>query len=417
MKRWLRRGILAGVAVAAAYALWAAFRPQAILVDTAPAVRGDLTVTVDDDGRTRVRERYVVSAPIAGRLLRTVLEPGDGVRGGETIVAEFAPVPPVLLDARSRAEAQARLQRAEAAVDENRARAAEARERANFLAAELKRQRDLAAAEISGPAALEQAESAERAAREAQRAAELAVQVARYELDVARAALIEPTDASDPTPPRQASADGDRPPPVLLHLRSPIDGRVLRVFEESARALAAGAPILEVGNPTALEVVADYLTQDAVRVRPGMRAWIEGWGGEDAGGTPRTLQGVVRLVEPSGYTKVSALGVEEQRVDVIVDPAGAAAEWEELGDGYRVELRIVVDEAKEVLLVPAGALLRRGDGWAAFVVEAGIARLRAVTVGRRTGLSAEVIAGLAAGEVVITYPSDLVADGTSVRGR
>jgi HlyD family secretion protein len=242
-------------------------------------------------------------------------------------------------------------------------------------------------------------------------AAELAVQVARHELELARASLLEPlADEVDPNVRRER--DDEKPEPQRrLQLRSPIDGRVLRVFEESARSLLAGTPILEVGDTDSLEIVADYLTQDAVLVRPGMPVRIEGWGGASA------LHGRVRVVEPGGYTKISALGVEEQRVDVVVDPAGDPADWKAFGDGYRVELRIVVDEAKDALLVPTGALFQRGGGWAAYVVEDGLARRRDVRLGKRGGLAAEVLAGLAEGEQVILYPSDLVADGLRVSGR
>ncbi len=418
MKVWLRRILLAVVVLAAGFGLWQAFQPVPLLVESAVVRRGDLIVSVDDDGRTRVRERYTISAPIAGRLLRTMLDPGDAVRAGDTVVAEFAPTAPALLDARSRAEAEAQVRRAEAAVAEATALAAKARASASFAAAELARRKELASSQISTPAELEQAESAERAAREAQRAAELGVQVAVHEAELARATLLEPgTDETDLPPPSQPPDDAKPQPPRRLQLRSPIHGRVLRVFEESARALPAGTPILEVGNTEVLEVVADYLTQDAVRVQPGMPVRIVGWGGEDAPGVPRRLEGRVRVIEPGGYTKISALGVEEQRVDIVVDPAGEPQAWSALGDGYRVELQIVVAEATDVLLVPAGALFRRGDAWAVYVVAEGLARLREIRIGRRNGLDAEVLAGLAAGDVVITYPSDLVSDGTPVQPR
>jgi HlyD family secretion protein len=418
MNAWLRRGLLAAVFAVSGYGLWRALQPVPLLVETATVTRGDLTVTVDDDGRTRVRERYTISAPIAGCLLRTVLDPGDVVRAGDTVVAEFAPTPPSLLDARSLSEAQAQVRRAAVAVAEAGARAAQAKATATFTAAELARQRDLAAARIGAPAALEQAESADKAAREAQRAAELAAQVAGHELEVAQASLLE-AGPDETTEPGARRPQPDEAPPAArrLQLRSPIDGRVLRVFEESTRTLLAGAPILEVGRTDVLEIVADYLTQDAVRVRPGMRVRVEGWGGEQAPGKPQALAGRVRVVEPGGFTKVSALGVEEQRVNVIVDPEGDPAPWQAIGDGYRVELKIVLDEVLGALLVPTGALFRRGDSWTVFVVEGGIARERVLRIGRRSGLHAEALAGVGEGEIVINYPSELLAAGMAVRSR
>jgi HlyD family secretion protein len=200
-----------------------------------------------------------------------------------------------------------------------------------------------------------------------------------------------------------------------LALRSPADGVVLRVHEESARALAAGAPIVDVGDLRQLELVADFLTQDAVRVRPGMPVAVERFGALDAQGRPQRLQAIVQRVEPGGFTKVSALGVEEQRVAVVATLTGPAADWQALGDGYRVELRIAVAETKDVLRVPVGALFRRGEAWAAFVVRDGRAREVAVDVGRMTPSLAEARAGLSAGDVVVLYPSELMVNGAAVR--
>ncbi len=413
MRPFVRRALWIAFAALVVFLAARAFRPMPILVDVAAVERGTLRVTADDDGRTRVRERYMVSAPVDGRLLRTVLDPGDAVVANETLIAEFAPVLPHLLDARSRAEAEARLGRAEAALEQADARRAEAEAELTFAKAELERARNLVSGGIGTREALERAERDERRATSALRAAELAVQVARYELELAGASLVGPAAPAESEP--RAGGNGE---PLeadgRLLLRSPIDGVVLRVFEESARTLLAGTPILEVGTTSALEIVADYLSQDAVKIEPGMPALVTGWGGEAAPGEEHVLRGVVRVVEPGGFTKVSALGVEEQRVNVIVDPLGDLDEWAALGDGYRVELRIVLWEADGVSIVPTGALFREGDRWAVFVVEDGETHPRVVELGHRSGLAAEVLAGLAEGERVVLYPSELVGAGTRV---
>ena len=424
MNLWLKRALWISVGVGAILVIVRAFQPSPVLVDVATVATGRLRVTVDDDGHTRVRERYTISAPIRGRLLRANLDPGHPVRAGETVVAEFEAIAPDLLDARSRAEARARLSRAEAALSGARARKEQADANLDQAVADLARAGELQQQGIQSPAAYESAVRTERRAREGARAAEFAVQVSLFEVDVARASLREAdaTDvgAQDPPPAKhrnggagttRVSARSGR-----LSMRSPIDGKVLRVFEESSRTLAVGDPILEVGNTEALEIVADYLSQDAVKVRPGMPVLISGWGGDDAQGDG-TLRGRVRLAEPGGFTKVSALGVEEQRVNILVDPVGDAERWKVVGDGYRVELRIILWEQDEARIVPTGALFRRGDSWVVFVVEGAVARMRRVALGRRNGLEAQVLDGLEDGEQLVLYPSDLIGDGARVTAR
>ena len=414
-RRWRRHVVWAVAVAAAAVVLWRVLRPNPVLVDTATIARGRLVVSVDDDGRTRVRERYTISAPIEGRLLRTALDPGDAVQAHETLIAEFEPVASSLLDVRSRREAEARLSRAEAAVKEAAARRAEAAAAREYAVADLARTRELAAQGIVARDALDRAVREEARAREAERAAAFAADVARYERDVARASLLEDAGAPFDEPPLRAGEPTGTAPGVTVQpnrrrllLRSPISGTVLRVFEESARTLAAGTPILEVGSTDALEIVADYLSEDAVKVRPGMPVLVEGWGGEGH------LRGRVRVVEPGGFTKISALGVEEQRVNIVVDPVDSDEGWNTLGDGYRVELRIMLWEGADVLIVPTGALFREEDAWTVFVVDDGVARRRAVELGRQSGLEAEVRDGLVAGDEVILYPSALVTDGSAV---
>lgn len=420
MKTWISRSlwILAGLVVVVLLVL--AFRPAPVRVETAEVRRGTLRVTVRDDGRTRVRERYTISAPIRGRLLRPLLDPGDAVRAGETTVAQFLPVSPGLLDARSREEAQARLRRAAAAMQEAEARRRQAAADLAFAQKELDRMKNLHAEGIQPREALDRAERAEQTAREGVRAAEQAVQVARYELEVARASLREaaPGDLEASLPPDVESAPafvGTDEASGLLAIRSPIDGEVLRIQEESARNLEAGAPILEVGDTDRLEVVADFLSQDAVKIAPGMPGEIIGWGGIDDAGDARPLEARVRTVEPAGFTKVSALGVEEQRVNVILDPVGEPEAWASLGDGYHVEARVLLWEEPDALLAPSGALFRAGEDWAVYLVEGGRARLRRVEIGRRGEHEVEIRSGLEAGARVVLYPSALISDGTRVR--
>jgi HlyD family secretion protein len=381
---------LALVVVLIAVAVW----PEAAPVDLAAVERGPLQVTVEDEGETRVRERFVISAPVTGRLRRIELEPADPVQRGQ-VVAVLQPVPPALLDARTRAEAAAAVEAARAARGRTQAERARAQAAAAQAASELKRQSQLAKSGIASAEALERARTEAEAAEQALRAAQFAVASAEHELERAQAAL------------RQASGEGGGRD---VELRSPVAGTVLRRLRESEAVVPAGEPLLEVGDPRQIEIVTDLLSADAVKVRAGQPVLIEQWGGD----VP--LRGRVRHVEPSGFMKVSALGVEEQRVNVIVDfedPKQA----EPLGDGYRVEVRIVVWEAADVLKAPTSSLFRRGEDWAVFVAEGGRARLRRVQIGRRSGLEAQVLGGLQPGERVIVHPADTLGDGQRVAPR
>jgi HlyD family secretion protein len=379
--------------------LAAGFWPRAIPVELAAAERGALRVTVDEEGQTRVRNRYVVSSPVGGQLRRIELKPGAVVRAGETVLAELETAGTDLLDASALAQAEARV----GAAENNRA-AAEARrtaaEAARKLArTELARQRALAEGRLISPQELETAEMRAVTAEQEERAASFAAQVGAYELAQARAALRRGLPEA---------AGGEDAPRVVV--RSPVDGVVLRVFQESARLVLGGTELLEVGDPRDLEVRVEVLSRDGVAARPGSAVLLERWGGEGA------LNARVRLVEPAAFTKVSALGVEEQRVNLIADFVDAPERREGLGDGYRVEARIVVWEAADVLKAPAGALFQQGGGWKTFVVEGGRARLREVEVGRSNGVETQVLRGLAAGERVIVYPGDRVRDGAWVAG-
>jgi HlyD family secretion protein len=355
------------------------------VVEVARAAMGPLQVTVDAEGMTRVRDRYVVAAPVAGRVARIELREGDPVAAG-AVVARVFPAP---LDVRSRQEATARV---EAAADAHRAAQAalaQARAARDQSRRDLDRARQLQA---GGLLAADERERAELLATTREREVESAAfraQSAEHDVQAARAALL--------------AEEGHAIP-----LTAPSAGRVLRIPERSERVVAAGTPLLEVGDPARIEIVADLLSSDAVKVRPAQVVLIEGWGGDSV------LRGRVRTIEPSGFTKVSALGVEEQRVNVVADLADSSRS---LGDRYRVEIRIIVSESARVLTVPASALFRSGTGWAVFVVERGRARRREVSLGRRTPSDVEIVQGVREGDTVVRIPGDQVAEGARITPR
>lgn len=383
-------------AVLLALIAWS-FRPQPIPVDFATVQRGNLRVTIDEEGITRVRERYVVSAPVAGRLQRIELEPGDPV-APRTMLATFLPATPSLLDPRTRAETEARMKAAQAARDHARVGLQRARDELSFSQSELSRQRRLAKMDAITEERLAAFELDARNKEAAVKAAELALQGAEHELTAARAVLQQVTSPS-PAPHSTAGA---------LMLRSPIAGVVLRVHQESEALVPAGAPLIEVGDPNQLEIVADLLSTDAVRLQPGFAVLIGGWGGSTS------LRGRVRLVEPSGFTKISALGVEEQRVNVLIDFEAPTADARNLGDGYRVEVGVIVWERDGVLKMPTSALFRVGDDWAVFAVRDGRAAQTTVQIGERNAIEAELLSGLSEGNQLIVHPGDTVEDGVSV---
>jgi HlyD family secretion protein len=384
--------LIAAVAIVVAIlavALW----PSATDVDVATVVRGPMQVTIDEEGETRVRQRFVVSAPVMGRVERIELEPGDRVVRGKTVVARLTAAASPLIDPRSQSELNAAVAAAGAAVGQaqaDRARAAAMLTRARSTLRRLETL--LTAGAISGDE-LEAAQTQVKSAEEAARAAEFTVARADHELQLARARL-------------RPSAPGGRPVEVV----APVDGVVLKRFRESASVVPVGEPLLEIGDPASLEIVSDLLSTDAVRVSPGDAVLVEQWGGSEP------LNGRVRRVEPSGFMKVSALGVEEQRVNVIVDFADEA-EGGRLGDGYRVEVRIVIWRDGSALKVPVGSLFRRGDGWAVFVVDRGRVRRQPVTLGERNDLEGQVLDGLTEGQTVVLHPPDTLADGVKVRVR
>ncbi len=394
--RWFKRILISAtlVAVLGGTLFWA-FRPKPVLVEIGTVTEGPFRATTEEDGRTRVRDRYVISAPLAGRLLRLEVKAGDPVEVNGRI-ATLLPSLPQLLDPRTRRELEERMGAAEAAIQEADARRERAEAQLLQARNDVQRIRTLQQRGVSTIQQLEREELSLRFAERDLQAAELRKHAAEHELNQAQVALQRYDQ-----PEQEQGWD----------ITAPVSGRILRVLQESEAVVAAGAPVVEIGDPNGLEVIVDVLTTDAVAIRPGAPVEITRWGG------PEDLQGRVRLVEPSAFTKVSALGVEEQRVWVVIDITSPRQDWATLGDGYRVDVRIIVDEIPKAMLVPASALFRRGDGWATFVVGDGIARERPVVVAHRSGKLAAIASGLQPGDQIVLFPPSILSDGAKVRLR
>lgn len=395
MATWRRRlPLFGGLLLAAliAVGLW----PRAVPVELAVVGRGPLVVTVDEEGMTRVRHRYTISAPVAGQLQRIDWKAGAVVEAGKTVLATLETTAADFLDARSLAQAAARVRATEAAREAAVAQRDRAAAAQKMFSAELARARQLRASNVLSPQEFETAQMRADTAAQEVRAAEFQFRVAEFELQQARAAVSRGHEPAAPAEP--------------LALTSPVGGRILRVYQESARVVPAGFPLMEVGDPADLEVRIEVLSRDAVAIQPGARVMLEQWGGAEP------LQARVRWVEPSGFTKISALGVEEQRVYVVADFTDPIEKRATLGDGYRVEARIVIGEERDALKVAAGALFQRGGAWRTYVVEGGRARERTVEPGRSNGIETEIKRGLQVGDRVIVYPGDKVSDGARVSG-
>ncbi|MDJ0656755.1 MAG: HlyD family efflux transporter periplasmic adaptor subunit [Xanthomonadales bacterium] len=387
-----------GVLLVAALAI--AFAPQPVTVDLITLSRQPMAVTVDEEGETRIHDVFVLSAPVAGRVQRIDARVGDVVEAGTTVLASIEPGDPVLLDPRSEAQAQAGVQAAESARALAEAEVSQAQAELEFAKAEHDRAHELIA---DGTISQRDFDSIERSYKTRQAAlatARAGLQIRNFELDRARAQLLSPVETQ--------SLHGQC---VCLPITAPVNGRVLQVPNSSERVVAAGEPLLEIGDPTDLEIVVDFLSADAVKVESGQQVIIERWGGDIP------LEGRVRRVEPFGYTKVSALGIEEQRVNVVIDLSSDPADWQRLGHGYQVDVRIVLWDQADVLAVPLTALFRDQEQWSVFVANDGRAEIRQLELGRRNGLVAQVTAGLAAGEQIIAHPSDQVLDGVRIRSR
>ncbi len=385
-----------------AYAFW----PRALLVDIGVVSRGPLMVAISEEAKTRVREEYVVSAPVSGRLLRVDVEPGDAVYQGETVIARLTPTRPAVLDVRTEEQARAAVGAAEAAIVLARAEERRASADADYARLEADRARSLLEKSAISQVTFDRAERARRVADAALETAQAAVAMRIAELEHARAMLMSPSDAE------RAALSTNPHPRESIPLIAPISGKVLRVIRESETVVAAGSPIVEIGDPKGdLEIVAELLSPDAVRISPGDRVIIEKWGGGGA------LDGVVDRIEPWGFTKFSALGVEEQRVNAVIQFTGDAAGRERLGHGFRAEVRIVIWENEAALKIPSSAVFRSGGDWAAFQVIRGRARLTELDLGADNGVETEVLGGLRESDRIVIYPGNRVKDGARVKKR
>jgi HlyD family secretion protein len=395
--RWRRNLGLAATALAVAAGLAWGFWPRPVLVDGVAVARAPMTVTVEEEGRTRIKDRYVVSAPVAGFLRRIELEVGDKVSKGQ-VVATLEPTPSDVLDPRRRAQAESQVAAARASLKMAEEAVTAARAQAEYAHIELTRKKRLRRDNGVSQDEVDQAASVDRQNAANLRSARFAVGVAHHNLESALTAL-------------KYAAATDADPGQSVDVRSPVDADVLKRYRESEGVVAAGESLLEVGDPAALEVEVDLLSPDAVRVHPGTRVLLDRWGGEGL------LDAVVRTVEPVGFTKISALGVEEQRVWVIADLTSPRERWSRLGDAYRVEASFILWHEDQVLQLPTSALFHHGDAWAVFVVEDDRAVRRPVEIGQRSGLIAQVVSGLSEGDVVITHPDDRIEDGVRVSVR
>jgi HlyD family secretion protein len=396
---WRRRLPTLGSLILAALivlGLW----PRAIPVEVAEVTRGPLVVTVDEEGMTRVRNRYVVFAPVGGQLQRIDWKAGAEVEAGRTILARLEANGADFLDARSQAQAEARVRATEAAREAALAQRERAEAAARMYAAEFARARTLRDQKVLSGQEYDAAEARAITTLQEARAAEFGFKVADYELQQARAAL----SRGLPAPGKDKAGTEVEP----LAIESPVSGKILRVFQESARVVNGGLALMEIGDPADLEVRIEVLSRDGVGIRPGARVILEQWGGTQ----PLTAR--VRLVEPSAFTKISALGVEEQRVYVVADFVDPIERRPTLGDSFRVEARIVTWENPDALRAPAGALFQRRGEWLVFVVAGNRATLRSVKIGRSNGIETEILSGLQPGQKLIVYPGDKVIDGARV---
>lgn len=398
LKQWaIQNKLWAGLIAAGLTLLVVLMIPKSVPVDFATVSQGPMSVTITEEGETHIRDVYQLSAPITGRIKRVEVEPGDPVTAGVSVVASMEAMDPAILDDRSRAQAQAQVKAARAA----RASAAEDVERlkaeVTFAERDYQRIKTLREKGTVSQRALDQAQLSLDAKRAALRTALAVLDVRAFELATAEAALIEPENREDGS--------------TVFPIKSPIDGVVLTVLQESETVLAAGMPIASLGNPRDLEVVVDVLSADAVKISEGAEVIITDWGGDEV------LNGVVTRVEPFGVTKISALGIEEQRVNIKIGLTGDQAMWARLGHGFRVTTNIVIWHDEMALQVPLGALFREKNEWAVMVAKKNKARLQIIQVGKINRDTAQVLSGLDAGDQVVLHPGPQVADGVRVTGR
>lgn len=392
--------IWAILALVVAIGLAAAFAPRPMPVDLVTLTPQPLVVTVDEDGKTRVHDVFVLSAPVAGRVQRIDVHPGDTVLANETVLASIEPGDPSFLDPRSEAQAKAGVQAATAARALATAEVEQAQAELEFAQSERTRALELIVDGSISERALDNAEREYKTSRAALTTVRAALQMRNFELEQAKARLLSPLQ----TQARHGNCE-------CIPITAPVSGQVLTVVNQSERVVAAGDALLEIGDPADLEVEVDFLSADAVQIETGQRVVFDNWGGD------KPLAGRVRRVEPFGFTKISALGIEEQRVNVIVDFSGNPVGWARLGHGYQVETRVVLYENPAALALPLTALFRDGDDWAVFVERDGRAYVTTVELGQRNGFVAQVLSGLDAGARVVSHPNDRVADGSRITAR
>lgn len=389
-----RRGLVVLAAIALAGGFTWAMWPKPVAVDLVEVTRGPLLVTVDEEGKTRIKDVYAVSAPITGKVLRLSHDPGDLVRKDATVVAVMEPMAPSFLDARAMRELEALVAAAKASVTLAEAEVRQAQSEVEFAEAELVRAQTLLRTKAVSERALEKAQLDAATRRAALARAKSNLEVRKQELESTQARQIGPEDAWK----------GEVPAGCCVQVRAPASGRILRLLQQSENVVVAGTPLVEIGDPANLEIVVDLLSADAVRVREGAIATVEGWGGPP-------LAARVTRVEPAGFTKVSALGIEEQRVRTILKLQDANDISARLGHEFRVFVKIHAYEAGDALRAPISALFRKGEQWAVYTVEDGRARATPVDIGQRNSNFAEVTRGLTEGMTVVLHPSDRVADG------
>lgn len=405
-KAKLSRNVLIFAVVAfVGTAIIALLMPKPIPVDFGTVQRGPMEVTIVEEGRTSVRETYIVSTPVAGRLLRVRVHPGDEVASGETVVARMLPINPAILDSRTREQAAAAVEAASAAVQLAKANLDAALANEELANSEVERSRALYNSGIASKATLDRAESAWRASRASRATAEASILMREAELVNAKAILVGQEDLGS-----TGSVSGSSVQEIPL--LSPIDGRILQVFQESETVLPAGAPIMEIGDVASdLEVTVNVISSDAVRVSVGDKVILRDWGQDNE------LSGVVMRVDPYGVTKASALGIEEQRVRVEIEIQSPPEDRAALGHGYRLEAAIVVWQSEDVLSVPTSALFRTNGDWSVFKLNQGVAELTSVDIANSNGVFTEVQQGLDEGDIVILYPSAIIENGSRVESR
>ena len=405
---WTKRApwiVVAGLALGVL--VWFAW-PAPLVVDIGIVSKGPIEVTIDDDGKTEVRHVYTVSAPIAGKVLR-ISQPagdegvsrhvGDQVTANETVVAVMQPTVPGFIDFRTREEAEAAVAAADGAVKYAESEVHRLEAAVTFYRAEFVRTQALARTQTVSVQALDKAKFDAESNEASLASAKAQVQVWQSVRASLAARLIDPSGAVSPSNPG-----------CCIQLRAPVAGRVLRINQESEAPVQAGTPLIEIGDPLDLDIVADLLSTDAVQIKIGARVRIDGWGGPSIGGR-------VTKVDPAGFLKVSALGIEEQRVRTTIDFTDPPEVWSRLGHDYRVIVHITAWSASDTLTVPVAALFRQGENWAVYAVEDGRAQVRQITIGHRNNRSAEVLSGLSAGDRVILHPSDRIQQGISVAQR